>query len=189
MEMEMKMEPPNELDLLLDWLHEDRNEAGKIYVKLLKRVEFTFDRFENPEGLAYEVIDRVCKKLQAGEVDKTGNPLSYISGVVRYLKMEKNRDKRVFLSFDPEIEIKQLGPDKVDEEKFEKCCNAAKVCIKEAGEDGEIFMKYYLCEESADTFDCRKRLADENGISVQTLRVKVFRTRAKLKECVENKIN
>lgn len=185
----MEMESPNGLHLLLDWLHEDRDEAGAIYVKLLERLAFTFRLFDDPDEIANEVIDRVCQNLQDGKVDKTGKAANYIYGVARNVKREKFRRKKVFLSFDPDIKINELEPDKVDEEELEKLCNAAKDCINEAGENGKIFMKYYFGTESADKFDYRKELARENGMKIKALRVKVLRIRAKLEECVEKKIN
>lgn len=59
------------------------------------------------------------------------------------------------------------------------------LCLQNlSAENRELILGYYAKEKQA-KIDHRSELAQQLGISVQTLRVRVFRVRASLQDCIE----
>jgi hypothetical protein len=56
---------------------------------------------------------------------------------------------------------------------------------RQLGPDQRIARQYYEQEKRA-KIDRRRKLAEELGITLNALRIKAFRIRAALQECVEN---
>ena len=177
-------------DEILAWLNPDRDVAGTIYVQLRQDLTkiFTWNRCPDPDGLTDEVFDRVAKKVH--EVRKTyvGDPKLYFYGVARNLIKEIPKKIKTQISLqgtepasDPRREAEQETA-----HMREDCLRS---CLQKlSNEKRELIVAYYARDKQA-KIDHRIEMAQRLGISVETLRVKAFRIRAILEQCLERCID
>ena len=182
--------PPESFDEILAWLNPDRDVAGTIYVQLRQDLTkiFTWNRCPDPDGLTDEVFDRVAKKVH--EVRKTyvGDPKLYFYGVARNLIKEIPKKIKTQISLqgtepasDPRREAEQEAAN-----MREDCLRS---CLQKLSKDKrELILAYYARDKQA-KIDHRTGMAQRLGISVETLRVKAFRIRATLEQCLERCID
>ena len=178
------------LDEILAWLDPDRDVAGTIYVQLRQDLTkiFTWNRCPDPDGLTDEVFDRVAKKVH--EVRKTyvGDPKLYFYGVARNLIKEIPKKIKTQIPLqgaepasDPRREAEQENA-----HMREDCLRS---CLQKLSkEKRELIVAYYARDKQA-KIDHRIEMAQRLGISVETLRVKAFRIRATLEQCLERCID
>lgn len=179
--------PPESFEEILAWLDPDREVAGAIYVQLCHDLAqiFTWNRCSDPEGLTDEVIDRVSRKVH--EVRKTyvGDPRHYFHGVARNLIKEiRNRAKEQVPLEDIEVASANPAMDTGEEmaEMREECLDSCLASL--SPEKRELILNYYA-KDKHDKIKHRAELARRLGISVQTLRVRVYRIRLELQQCIE----
>ncbi|NJM52944.1 MAG: hypothetical protein HC846_05835 [Blastocatellia bacterium] len=129
--------------------------------------------------MADEVFDRVCRKLKDIAPNYEGKKELYFYGVARKIHLEaQNKAKTTELDID-HLAIKN----NVDEELnihyqcLEKCLQ------KLSAEDRNLVIGYYQHEKSA-KIDYRKEIAERLEITIDNLRIKIFRLRNDLKKCV-----
>lgn len=140
-----------------------------------KLVKFFFwRRCDDPDNLADETTTRLLNRVQAGQEISGDNPYGYVFGIAKnvfreYLKAKK---KTGF-----ETEIDKLG----DEPASEGTETCSSLCLGLLSpEKREFLEEYYL-----DDID-REQLARDNNMTINALRLKVFRLREMLKHCMEN---
>ena len=178
--------PPESFDEILAWLNTDREMAGSIYVQLrhdLTKI-FTWNRCPDPEGLADEVFDRVAKKIHHLSQTYVGDPKLYFYGVARNLIKEIPKKIKIQTSLqgtepasDPRREAEQETAT-----MREDCLRS---CLLKLSEDKrELILAYYAKDKQA-KIDHRTEMAQRLGISVETLRVKAYRIRSTLEQCIE----
>jgi len=164
-------------DALLDWLDSDREQAALTYEKIRRGLIkiFTGRGCVDPEDLADETINRVTSKLKEIGKDFSGDPERYFYGVANYVYMEYLRRK-----------IPQaLPPMPSDPGSIELEYNCLERCIERlTKEHRELLLRYHGADGSAET-EHRRALAEELGIAPNALRIRVYRIRMSLKECVE----
>jgi len=162
---------------LLDWLDSDREQAALTYEKIRRGLIkiFTGRGCVDPEDLADETINRVTSKLKEIGKDFSGDPERYFYGVANYVYMEYLRRK-----------IPQaLPPMPSDPGSIELEYNCLERCIERlTKEHRELLLRYHGADGSAET-EHRRALAEELGIAPNALRIRVYRIRMSLKECVE----
>lgn len=159
-------------DALLDWLESDREQAGIKYEQIRSRLikVFTGRGCVDPEDLADETINRVTSKLNEIQNEFTGDRARYFFGVANKVYMEYLRRK-------PLQPPPQVPPDRGRAELEHRCLER---CIAQLNpEDRNLLVRDYS------QADRRKAIADELGISLNALRIRVYRIRSALKECVE----
>ena len=164
-------------DALLDWLDPDREQAGIKYEQIRSRLIkiFTGRGCVDPEELADETINRVTSKLNEIQNEFTGDRARYFFGVANKVYMEYLRRK-------PPQLPPQMPPDPGRTELEHRCLER---CIgRLSSEDRDLFVRDYGTKGQAQA-DRRKALADELGISLNALRIRVYRIRTALKDCVE----
>lgn len=164
-------------DALLDWLDSDREQAGIKYEEIRGRLIRIFINrgCVEVEDLADETINRVISKLDEIKRDFTGDPARYFYGVAYKVLMEYLRKKPPQpLPFLPDVS------NRVEQEYLclDHCIN------KLSDENRELLLQYYQAEGSA-KFEQRKLLAEKLTISPNALRIRAFRIRTALQECVE----
>ena len=177
--------PPKSFDEILAWLNPDRNEAANIYVQLrhdLTKI-FIWNGCTDPDGLTDEVFDRVARKVHDVRSNFEGDPKLYFYGVARNLIKESPKRTRKQVS----IEGTDLpAPEAVVEDETaamrEECLNSCLQAL--SAEKRELILAYYAKEKQA-KIDHRTELARTIGISVETLRVRVYRIRGTLETCIE----
>jgi RNA polymerase sigma factor (sigma-70 family) len=171
-------------DTLLTSLGEDRESAGEKYLEIRGNLTRFFEwrgcRF--PEDHADETINRVAKRLAEGE--EIRNPSSYCMGVARMLLLEINKEsarKQQALS-----ELTGSTITSNESEEFEARIDCLRDCLQRLSSDNrELILQYYNAEKGA-KIDSRKKLAEQLGISINTLRMRALRIRENLQRCVEN---
>jgi RNA polymerase sigma factor (sigma-70 family) len=178
--------PTENLEEILDWLNPDRDVAGTMYVQLrhdLARI-FTFRRCADPEGLTDEVFDRVARKVHDVRRTYEGDPRHYFRAVANNLIKENLKKFRFQVPLEG-IDPPEQKPAETEEEIAgrEECL---RLCLQKVSpEKQELIVAYYDKEKQA-KIDNRSELARQLGISLETLRVRVYRIRLSLQECIES---
>jgi len=163
-------------DALLDWLDSDREQAGTKYEQIRSRLIkiFTGRSCVDPEELADETINRVTSKLHEIQNEFTGDQARYFFGVANKVYLEYLRRKPP-----------QAPPPPTDSGRAELEYRCLERCIQRLSEeDRALLLKDYGAKGRTQA-DRRKALADELGISLNALRIRVYRIRVMLKECIE----
>ena len=164
-------------DALLDWLDSDREQAGIKYEQIRSRLIkiFTGRGCIGPEELADETINRVTTKLTEIKREFTGDPARYFFGVANMIYRE-------YLGKKPP---QPPPPPTDDSSRAELEYRCLERCIEKLSEeDRALLLKDYGAKGQTQA-ERRKALADELGISLNALRIRVFRIRVALKECIE----
>ena len=178
--------PPESFDEILAWLNPDRDVAGTIYVQLRQDLTkmFTWNHCPDPEGLTDEVFDRVAKKVHDVRPTYEGDPKLYFYGVARNVIKEIPKKIRAQISLqgtepasDPRREAQQETA-AMREDCLRSCLQ------KLSKEKRELILAYYARDKQA-KIDHRSELAQQFGVSVENLRVKVYRIRISLQRCIE----
>jgi len=165
-------------DMLLTRLDSDRDEAGKKYVDVRRKlVKFLgFWGCSCPEDQADETIGRTARKIFEGEPIENLN--GYLLGTARLVYKETVREEisqRNAMSQKPPEDDRNQA----EEERRQKCY---KQCLRGLpAEEQHLMVRYYQGSKPPD----REKLADQVGISLNLLRVSAFRIRKKLGNCLQ----
>jgi DNA-directed RNA polymerase specialized sigma24 family protein len=168
-------------DRLLEWLHPDREEAGRKYKIIHTRlIKFFMCRgCAQAEEMADDTINRVCRKAKEIVPSYEGDPALYFYGVAKKIYFEhthKNSSPTKALS--PSVAAVETS----DELEREFAC--LERCMQQLKPDNrELVLQYYQDEKSA-KIDHRKELAVQLGIALNALRIRAHRIRASLYECI-----
>lgn len=179
--------PPESFEEILAWLDPDREVAGAIYVQLRHDLAqiFNWNRCSDPEGLTDQVFDRVSRKVHKLRKTFVGDPRLYFYGVARNLIKEiRNRAKEQVPLEDTEVAGANPAIDTGEEiaEMREDCLNSCLQMLSQ--EKRELILNYYAKDKHA-KIEHRTELAQQLGISVETLRVRAHRIRLALEQCIE----
>lgn len=164
-------------DALLEWLDSDREQAGMKYEDIRKRLIkiFTARGCAEAEDLADETINRVISKLNELGKDFKGDRKLYFFGVANKVYMEFKRRK----SPQPPP-ASPVDPDQVELEF--RCLEH---CIETLSEENRYLLLQYYGAEGRAKVEQRIRLAKELGIAPNALRIRAYRIRLGLQECME----
>lgn len=165
-------------DELLKWLHPSRDEAGRKYEDVRRRLItiFTCRGCREAEDLADETINRVAKKV--GEVAATysGDPALYFYGVANKIHLEYLRKKPPAA---PPAPARDSGEVEREYVCLERCMEGL------TPDSRELVLQYYR-EDKRAKIDHRKELAANLGIALNALRIRAYRIRVALQKCVLN---
>jgi DNA-directed RNA polymerase specialized sigma24 family protein len=171
-------------DLLLAQLDADRDRAGEKYEILRRKLIKFFGWWGSmtPEDLADETVDRVAKKLAEGEAvrDVSG----YLIGVARLIFKEHVKGQiRMRAAVEQLPRDCSLPEDPVDGDAkhdcYESCLNKLPV------ESRTLLLQYYQMRDR-NKADEREALCAQMQIPINLLRVRAFRLRKKLGECLQD---
>lgn len=169
-------------DRLLTWLDADHEVAGKLYEEIRRRLIkiFTCRGCSVPEELADETIDRVIKKMPELAATYVGDPGLYFYGVAHNVHLEYLRKK-------PTVPVPSvLAMIEPDEGEFEQEYECLEKCMQRlTAESRNLVLQYYQDEKQA-KISGRKQLAKQLGIALNALRIRAFRIRATLQNCVQD---
>jgi RNA polymerase sigma factor (sigma-70 family) len=178
--------PPESFDEILAWLNADRDVAATLYVQLrddLTKV-FTWNRCNDPEGLTDEAFDRVARKVH--ELRKTfeGDPRLFFYGVARNLIREHPKKVKTQVSLD-DADLPSNPASATEAENANLLEECLHTCLQKLGSDKrELILSYYAKDKQA-KIRHRTEMAQRLGTSVETLRVRVYRIRGTLEQCIE----
>lgn len=175
------------LERLLDLLDEDREQAGRKYEIVRRKLLAFFEArgSEAPDLHADETIDRVARKIVDGE--KIEHLDKYIYGVARLVWLEslRGRDKApvsLDLTATPvaenyEEQQREQGAKEQNFECFESCLEKLPPAQR------SLIIAYYR-EEAGLKLELRRRQAQELGMTLNALRLRASRIRAELSACI-----
>ena len=180
-----------QFDVLMTWLGSESNHAGQKY-ELIRQSLIKFFAWQgcwDAEHLADQTFDRVMKKVSHVMIDYSGDPALYFYGVARKLLLEQRREdarrcEKEFSESDLSQSTQNASDscDDVDDDRKFECLDK---CIGElSAENRSLIMDYYQ-EEKRAKIDFRLEIARKLGLEIKYLRVKVFRIRASLFNCME----
>jgi len=177
--------PPESFEEILAWLNPDRDVAAVIYVQLrhdLAKI-FMWGRCADPEGLTDEAFDRVARKVHEVRPTYEGDPRLYFRAVANNLIKENHKKIKAQLSLEdidpPDLPI--IEPEDETAAEVDECLQQ---CLQGLDADKRALILSYYAKEKQAKIDHRYELAQKFGITVETLRVRVFRIRESLAVCI-----
>jgi RNA polymerase sigma factor (sigma-70 family) len=181
---------PDGFDEILAWLNPDREMAANMYVQLRRDVAkiFIWNRCSDPEGLTDEVFDRVTRKVHSLRQTYDGDPRLFFYGIARNLVKETAKKVKTYASFDdagPTLRTRAQVESDEEEEALQAREHCLQLCLEElSSEQRQLVFDYYAMEKGG-KISHRVKIAKQLGLSVETLRVRIYRIRVTLEECIE----
>lgn len=171
--------PPEPFDKLLGWLDPDREQAGIKYQTIQSRLIAIFANHGciDPEARADETIDRVTAKIDWLVENYVGEPIRYFGGVARNVLKEDIRKR-----LPPNLPADKNDPIDDQEQQMYDCFDK---CMSELTQGSQTLVLAYYEDEGQGKIRHRKKLAEEHGISMTALRLRVFHLRGQLGECLK----
>jgi len=178
--------PTENFEEILAWLNPDREVAATMYVQLRHDLAktFTFRGCADPEGLTDEVFDRVGKKVLEVRPTYVGDPRLYFRAVANNLIKEDLKRAKTQVSLE-EPELREPTTTESDEDNAEDMEECLRSCLQKLSAENRKLIVEYFAKEKQAKIDHRSELAKQFGISVENLRVKVYRIRVSLQGCIE----
>lgn len=179
--------PASHLEALLSLLCPDGDATARAEAYERARAKlvdvFQWRDLTDPGALADTTLDRVGKKAAEGLVlDRSAT--AYLLGVAKLVALESGRraQREVALA-DPEV-----IPSPPAEAEVELRASALEGCLAKLGAaERDLVLEYHRGEGRA-RIEGRQALARRLDTNLVHLRVKVFRLRAKLEQCVKSKL-
>jgi len=171
-------------DRLLIALGGDRDSGSEKYLEIRTNLTrfFEWRGCSFPEDHADETINRIARKIDEGE--EILNPAGYAMGVARLLLLEimksRQREQSALNEIGTASEVYVAADDGEDRlECLRKCLQTL------PADNRDLILQYYQGEKS-EKIQNRKKLLDQLGIPVNTLRMRTLRLRERLQGCVED---
>ena len=161
-----------ELDALLAFLAPGREQAGERYEDIrLKLVRYFEGQHCVPaEERADETIDRVARRVAAGEQIHTTYPCRYFYGVARNVCLEwRKQQRRRLLQAAVDASVDETEPS-VQQSCLVRCLDSLDPAAR------QLLEAYYLGP--------RATLPGHLGVTPNALRLRVFKEKQKLRACV-----
>lgn len=178
--------PPGSFDEILAWLNPDRDVAAQMYVQLRHDLAklFMWGRCTDPEGMTDETFDRVAKKVHEVRQSYQGDPRLYFRAVANNLIKENFKKIKTQVSLDDiDLPGQQLTDTAAESADLEECLQS---CLRKLDNEKQKLVIAYYAKDKQAKIDHRHELAQQLDISVETLRVRVFRIRASIEACIES---
>ena len=173
------------LNRFLSWLSEDRDTAGKKYEDIRRRLIIILEarRCMHPEEVADEAINRFIRRLPELIETFEGEPLPYILVIARNIQHEGERKQTV--SLPKNIETLLATREETDEptDCIQECLDE---CLSKLDADSRNLLLDYYQNDKQEKIQFRKTLAKQLGIAANALRLRMYRLRHIVQECMEN---
>jgi RNA polymerase sigma factor (sigma-70 family) len=170
---------------LLAWLNPDREAAGETYAQLHHDIArlFTWRGCEDAEGLTDQVFDIVARKAHELRKSYEGDARYYFHAVAKNVIKENLKKVKTHVPFEEADLSHQITEEEEPAADMEECLD---LCLAKLSPDKrELILEYYAKDKQA-KIDNRHELAKRQGISIESLRVRAFRLRLSIVECVES---
>lgn len=187
------------LNGLLVRFDEDPERAAEEYELMRARLVrlFRYRGCSSTSELTDETVDRVARKIAEGQVIPGHELQSYFFGVARNVLREHLRGPDALArpldeiplsehpSEDPE-ELMEIDRSRRESDRQLRCLEE---CLgRLPSETRQLIVSYYEGKERVKIKN-RRRMAETLGISVNSLRIRLHRSRQKLEECVSKCMN
>ncbi len=160
---------------------DDRDRAARLYEEIRRRLIRLFEwrGCEAPEDLADETINRVSRRIAEGVKLRSSDPYGYFCGVAHLVYKEvlrqSSRQRRA-------LESGGWPPPPPVPEADDPLLECLRRCLAKLAEnERDLMLRYHQGE---DNIRNRQTLAQEMGIELNALRIRVHRVRRKLEGCV-----
>lgn len=181
------LQTDNSLQILLAACALDPDEAVTIYTVLRNSLVrfFELKGDSDPEEAADVTLDRAAQKLAQNVAVE--NLTNYCFGIARLVFLERVRAAQKGKIAAEEFQQNQIASAADDEttddfEVFRECFET----LPDAQRN--LLQKYFAAEPFAEIAAHRAKLCREYNVSLNNLRLKVFRLRQTLENCVKNKL-
>ena len=170
---------PNQqaFDKLLRWLDPDRDKAGARYEKIRHRLIsiFACRGCCDAEDLADQTINVVLVKIDWLIENYDGNPELYFYAVAKKIFLEHLKKK-------PPPTPPLPDPDPL---KIERHFSCLEQCLQRelTPSERELVLRYYQ-NDGQERIRLRRQLAEELGISLNALRIRIYYLLARLRPCI-----
>ena len=168
-------------ELLLSQLASDRDQAGDKYELLRRKLVkfFEWRRCASPEDLADETLNRIARNLESGEKIRDFGP--YCAGIARRVFLEhlRQREHERSLQAMPAASGASVG-------ELERRATCLETCMRALTPDSRQLILDYYQEEKHARIEARKVIAAQLGIPLNALRIRAYRIRAQLEQCVHH---
>lgn len=162
----------------LEWLNPDRDTAGEEYERLRFRLCTFFSQRQCSfaDELADETINRVILKSSEEEIE---NKIAYCYGVAKNVYRESLRKQRIHLDIE-DVTITAKAPEEpsVSSECLDKC-------LEKLPSDSRNLLLEYFSEAKLAKINLHRRISESLETTQTALRMRVMRTKQKLKVCVQ----
>jgi DNA-directed RNA polymerase specialized sigma24 family protein len=175
-------------EALLRALHPEPERAAEKYEQIRYRLRrfFIWHGARWPDELTDETFDRVAGRLAGGEIIRGADAGRYCLGVGRNILREAWRRER---RTGPERTVDDLAgliaqpSSEPDQEVRFDCLER---CLSELGDEGRDLVLQYYEREGTEKIDAHRALAAQLGLAPSTLRMRLYRLRARLEDCVRH---
>lgn len=171
-------------DKLLELLGPDRELAGEEYERLHHGLATYFQKRESAsaEELADETLDRVMNRVAKGEL--ISDLERYCFGVARMVLIENSRQEKALEKVGVEHLLSEPVPIIDLKESSEQQLECLDKCLQELSpDDRELILDFYGLERRA-KIENHKAMAEKIGVTINALRVRVYRVRRRLEYCI-----
>jgi RNA polymerase sigma factor (sigma-70 family) len=170
-------------NLLLSWLASDREIAAKKYEDLRHRlIQIYYNRgCPVAEDLADETFNRVTRRLPVIIGAYVGAPAAYIHTTAHNVFLDYLKQRGEPLP-DEAWQRAQPADDGRDKEELSTCLE--RCLARMTPPNRELVLAYYQENKQAKIIH-RKQLAEQLGMAVNALRIRLCRLRTSLQQCIE----
>ena len=173
-----KRDPPSQetFDKLLRWLNPDREKAAKKYQTIQFRLVriFAAKGCMDPEDLVDESFNVAAIKIDWLLENYVGDPALYIHGIA----------KKIFLEPKPRpLPNPPPSPDYDELERRSKCLDR---CLERitTGDERILVIRYHE-HDKQERIRARRQIAEDLGLTLNALRIKVHHIHARLRSCIQ----
>lgn len=168
---------------LLAWLDPDRDQAAEKFIKIQLRLIriFSANGCSDPERLATETFSRIQARIDWLIDNYVGDPLHYFCAVARNQVKEDYRERTAIRAVPLENPV--VNPDEDEESNRRYQC--LDQCMETFNQHSQRLLIEYYQEQGNQKIVNRRKLAEEAGITLRALRLRVFHLRSRLKICME----
>jgi DNA-directed RNA polymerase specialized sigma24 family protein len=174
-----------DFDAILAWLDPDRERAGIKYEELRRSLIriLSWKGCVDAEGLADETFNRVAGKLPKVKGTYGGDRRLYFYAVANNVAKEERKKANLHVRIEDTDLPAAPAPDhrEEDREAEEECLSRCLQAL--TAESRALILDYYSKEKQA-KIEHRKEMAGRHRLSVAALRVRMYRVRVGLEECI-----
>jgi DNA-directed RNA polymerase specialized sigma24 family protein len=177
---------PEAFDALLERLDADRERAGERYEELHLRLVkfFQWRHAAAPDELADETIDRVGRRLLDDATLRPQSWPAYVHGFARNVLRESWKARTDAPHDEGRVRAADAAADAAAEgDSKERGLECLDRCLAELPEDSRRLVLEYYAQEGTQV-EHRRQVAEEHGLPLNALRLRVHRIRARLDGCV-----
>ncbi len=172
-------------DRLLDWLSDDRGEAGVRFEKIRDGLIrfFRIKGCHEPETLADETMNRVIRRINGLDLTTNARPATIFYGFasnvfLEYCRSEKKRTLQLSEEFEVESPTVPVATTDVAVECLRECLSNLNNL------DGDLIIEYYS-QERQSKINMRRQLAVQYDMTIGTLHTRIHRIKRILRPCLE----